>query len=178
MQDESIWSSTLNTETQEQVLSLADLGGNIGEGAPVALSFDLTIRKLQLDLLEGNIAAAKLRLERIRKSLWVLTNLLTLSPDVERQKAHFDYVLSEAWGPQVSLAYLESIRQDVRGLLSLLSKSERKPFYTDFADHAHESVETEILLNTTGTVSPQEFEAKIQYRMRELLDNPAVQKSS
>lgn len=177
MQDESIWSSALNAEAQEQILSLAELGGNIGEGAPVALSFDLTIRKLQLDLLEGNIAAAKPRLERLRKIALGLSKLVDTIPDVERQKAHFDYVLSEAWGPQVSLAYLESIRQDVRGLLSLLSKSERKPFYTDFADHAHESIETEILLNTTGTVSPQEFEAKIQYRMRELLDNPAVQKA-
>lgn len=177
LSSENVWSTKLDAQSQAHVLSLAELGGNIGDGSPEARTFDLTVRTLQLDLVEGNSAAAAKRLERIRDIAVALTELIDRVPAIEKQKAHLDYVLSEAWNEQVSLARLEAIREDIRGIIHLLPKHERKVFYTDFADTTFESVEAQIQTDTTSTVDPTEFEAKIAHRMRTLMGMAVVQKA-
>jgi type I restriction enzyme R subunit len=118
---------------------LTDLAENVS-GLPTELAdededakrFDLLMLRTQLSLLKADTNFANLR-DRVKVIASALEDQQAI-PAIKARLALIQAVAGEEWWEDVTATMLESARKQLRALIKLIDKTERRVVYTDFED--------------------------------------------
>jgi type I restriction enzyme R subunit len=100
-----------------------------GQGAK---RFDLLLLELQLAVLSSDPGFD--RLSQQVKGIASLLEEKSSVPLVQKQPALIQELQSDEWWENVTPELLESVRRQLRLLVKLIDKRQRKPLYTNFED--------------------------------------------
>jgi type I site-specific restriction endonuclease len=104
--------------------------------------------------------------------------LLSEKSNIPMVRAHLPLIedlQTEAFWQDVTLAILERVRKDLRALIKLIEKADRRPVFTDFEDELGPATEIALPQFTPGFNFPR-FQSKAGQFLREHESIPAVHK--
>ena len=156
----------------------ADLSRDVA-GLPVELAvedeeikrFDLLLLRLQLALLHADPGYVRL-CAQMRSIAGLLEEKADI-PLVREQLALIQDLQTEEWWQNVTMPMLETVRRNLRTLVILLDKRQRKVVYTDFDDEMGDEVVV-ALPGFTSSDNFERFRAKARHFLKAHEDNPAV----
>jgi type I restriction enzyme R subunit len=137
-----------------------------------ARRFDLFMLNFMLSLIKARADVSKYtsNLRTIAKSLLKKTNL----PLVKQKEALLITISTEDfWKTSVSVAGLEDVRCEIRGLIRLLEKEKRVAVYSNFKDELTSPVISDGL--ATYAMS-ENYKQRVERYVRENENNPVIQK--
>ena len=135
--------------------------------------FDLLLLRLILALLNGD--PSLVRLSQQVKDIAGLLEEKSSIPLVQAQLPLIQDLQSDEWWEDVTPAMLESARRNLRLLVKLIDKKQRKPLYTNFEDQL--GPEATIELPMFGTPdSSERFRAKARTFLKQHEDHVTVHK--
>lgn len=159
---------------------ITDLAENIS-GLPTELAdededakrFDLLMLRTQLSLLKADTNFASLR-DRVKAIASALEDQLAI-PAIKAQLALIQAIAGEEWWEDVTVAMLESARKQLRALIKLIDKGERRVVYTDFEDELGD--DTSIDLPDVGTgMNLERFREKARQFLKAHESNISLQR--
>ena len=138
----------------------------------MARFFDQKIYGMMYDyLLSKDISAKAQQVEETADKL-SSPHLLTI-PQIKEKQPFIQQVRYPEYWDNVTLAGIEKVRTELRGLLKFLETENTKIYYTDFTDHM-------LTVNEPHTVMPQQtsetYKKKVERYLLEHRDNIAVHK--
>lgn len=137
-----------------------------------ARNFDLMILRLMLAITDGNEPVYKYvgRLKTIGKTLLKKSNL----PVVKRKEQTLRMIVDEQfWSNEVSVVSLEKVRQDIRELIRLIEKEQKRLVYTNLEDEITHSVVSDVM---TTYVASDNYKQRVETYIRENENYLVIQK--
>ncbi|WP_418697733.1 DEAD/DEAH box helicase family protein [Bacteroides sp.] len=137
-----------------------------------ARNFDLMMLRLMLAITDGNEPVYKYvgRLKTIGKTLLKKSNL----PVVKRKEHTLRTIVDEQfWSNEVSVVALEKIRQDIRELIRLIEKEQRRLVYTNLEDEITHSVVSDVM---PTYVASDNYRQRVETYIRENENYLVIQK--
>ncbi len=126
--------------------------------------FDLTVLRMQLALIAGDVLTIETHRESVVEIAMLLEEKSTI-PVVREQLPFIEAVIGTAFWEGIDLAALEDLRNRLRGLVPFLDKKNRKIVYTDFKDEI-------IGIRHTGVVAvPKMTTAQYERKVKDYLTN-------
>lgn len=126
------WRSLSADELRELFQNVAGLPCELEAEGEEAKRFDLLLLNLQLAVLRGEPAFARL-CEQVKGIAGLLEEKSAI-PMVRDQMVLIQDLQSEEWWQNVTTPMLEVVRRRLRLLVRLIDKHKRKPLYTNFED--------------------------------------------
>lgn len=167
------WQRISPADAEEISEHLAGLPSAVRDDDEHAKRFDLLVLRLQLCVLNGEPGFERWR-DRVREIASALLEKTNI-PGIRAQQELLDAVAGDEWWIDVTLPMLELLRRRVRTLVRLMTKVERKTFYTDFEDQLGESTEVDLSGTPVG-IDMARFEAKARVYLKAHEDHVALQK--
>ncbi len=160
--------------------SAAELGDQVA-GLPSEIETDDEEAK-RFDLLILNLQLAQLNAEpgfrRLRDQVKTIAGLLeeqSSIPMIQQKLVLIETIQTDEWWEDVTLHMLENMRKQLRLLIKLIEKKERKIVYTDFEDQLGEEVS--IALPGFGSSGGYEkFRIKVRQFLKAHEDHIAIHK--
>lgn len=172
-QQKSAWAALDDSSLSELSQQVAGLPSEQESEAQEAKRFDLLLLKLQLALLTSD--PSFLRLSEQVKRIAALLEEKSSIPLVQAQLPLIQDLQSDEWWEDVTPAMLETARRNLRLLVKLIDKQQRKPLYTNFEDQL--GSEAGIDLPMFGTPdSSERFRAKARAFLIQHEDHVTVHK--
>ncbi|MBO6292247.1 MAG: DEAD/DEAH box helicase family protein [Selenomonas sp.] len=138
----------------------------------MARFFDQKIYGLMYDYLLGKDIGTKAQQVEETADKLSSPHLLTI-PQIKEKQPFIQQVRYPEYWDKVTLAGIEKVRTELRGLLKFLETENTKIYYTDFTDHI-------LTVNETHTVMPQQtsetYKKKVERYLLEHRENIAVHK--
>ena len=138
----------------------------------MARFFDQKIYGMMYDYLLGKDIGAKAQQVEETADKLSSPHLLTI-PQIKEKQPFIQQVRYPEYWDNVTLAGIEKVRTELRGLLKFLETENTKIYYTDFTDHM-------LTVNEPHTVMPQQtsetYKKKVERYLLEHRDNIAVHK--
>jgi type I restriction enzyme R subunit len=160
--------------------ALHELAGHVA-GLPTEMEAEDEEAK-RFDLLLLNLQLARLRVEpgfaRLQQQVKDIASLLEEKNAIPMVKEQMPLILDlqeDAWWQDVTLPMLERVRKNLRSLIKLIEKRQRKPVYTNFEDELGEATSIE-LPGFTAKDSFERFRAKARHFLKAHEDHIAIHK--
>jgi type I restriction enzyme R subunit len=138
----------------------------------MARFFDQKIYGMMYDYLLGKDIGAKAQQVEETADKLSSPHLLTI-PQIKEKQPFIQQVRYPEYWDNVTLASIEKVRTELRGLLKFLETENTKIYYTDFTDHI-------LTVNEPHTVMPQQtsetYKKKVEQYLLEHRENIAVHK--
>ncbi len=138
----------------------------------MARFFDQKIYGMMYDYLLGKDIGAKAQQVEETADKLSSPHLLTI-PQIREKQPFIQQVRYPEYWDNVTLASIEKVRTELRGLLKFLETENTKIYYTDFTDHI-------LTVNEPHTVMPQQtsetYKKKVEQYLLEHRENIAVHK--
>ena len=136
------WEVLSNESRSELGHEVAGLPSELASEDEEAKRFDLLILKLQLAVLRVEPS-----FERLRDMVKSIAGALEEKAIIPMVKPHLPLIQdlqTDEWWQDVTTPMLEHARKQLRALVKLIDKLQRKPIYTDFEDEIGESAEVDM----------------------------------
>lgn len=137
-----VWKTLTPESAGEVARQIAGLPSEIETDDEEAKRFDLLMLNLQLAQL--NAEPGFMRLRDQLKAIAGLLEEQSSIPMIQQKMALIEYVQTDEWWHDVTIPMLENLRKQLRLLIKLIEKKERKIIYTDFEDEMGDEVEIEL----------------------------------
>jgi type I restriction enzyme R subunit len=167
------WTNLLAEDFTELSRDVAGLPSELDPENEEAKRFDLLMLNLQLAVLRAE--PAFVRLSNQVKSLAGLLEEKSAIPAVRAQMILIQEIQTDEWWQDVTVRMLETARRNLRSLIQLIEKKQRKPIYTDFTDEM--GGETTIELPAFMPADAfEKFREKTRSFLKEHQDHVAIQR--
>ncbi len=137
-----IWKILPPEATAELVHQIAGLPSEIETDDEEAKRFDLLVLNLQLAQL--NAEPGFMRMRDQVKTIASLLEEQSAIPMIQQKMMLIESIQTDEWWQDVTLPMLENLRKQLRMLIKLIEKKERKIVYTDFEDELGDEVPIEL----------------------------------
>jgi type I restriction enzyme, R subunit len=149
---EEAWSRLPDEALGELAQHVAGLPSEVETDDEEAKRFDLLMLNLQLALLRAEPGFARLR-DQVKAIAGLLEEKSSI-PMVQQQLPLILEIQTDEWWQHVTLPMLERARKNLRLLVKLIDKQQRKPIYTNFEDQ----MGAETAFELPGFSAPDSFE--------------------
>ena len=136
------WEVLSNESRSELGHEVAGLPSELASEDEEAKRFDLLILKLQLAVLRVEPS-----FERLRDMVKSIASALEEKAIIPMVKPHLPLIQdlqTDEWWQDVTTPMLEQVRKQLRALVKLIDKLQRKPIYTDFEDEIGADAEVDM----------------------------------
>jgi type I restriction enzyme R subunit len=141
------WEVLSNESRSELGQEVAGLPSELASEDEEAKRFDLLILKLQLAVLRVEPS-----FERLRDMVKSIAGALEEKANIPMVGPHLPLIQdlqTDEWWQDVTTPMLEQVRKQLRALVKLIDKLQRKPIYTDFEDEI--GADAEVAMPDFGT---------------------------
>jgi type I restriction enzyme R subunit len=159
--------------TGELVHQVAGLPSEIETDDEEAKRFDLLMLNLQLAQLNAEPGFMRLR-DQVIAIAGLLEEQASI-PMIQQKLALIQHVQTDEWWQDVTIPMLESLRRNLRLLIKLIEKKERKIVYTDFEDELGDEIAIE-LPGMSASGGFEKFRAKARQFLKSHEDHIAIHK--
>jgi len=171
--DRPRWDRLSEADREALKRRIAGLPSAADDGAIEARHFDLTVLRAQLALAGGDVAALEKQRLRIVDIAMLLEDKPTI-PAVAKELAFLDAIQREEFWQDISLGELEEIRLRLRGLVSVLDRTERTVVFTDFRDEIVQVRDEQLV--AMPRMTGEQYEKKLKEYLRDHQEHIAVLK--
>ena len=157
------WEHLSDEDSQVLQQTLAGLPSEVPTDDIESRLFDLTVLRLQLALLDGDLVAVDRGRLKVQDIAALLEEKTTL-PAVQQQLGYLAALQEAEFWEGMNLALLEELRLKLRGLVPFLDKKKRTIVYTDLKDEVLGVREAEVIAmpKMTGV----QYEKKVKDYLR------------
>jgi type I restriction enzyme R subunit len=170
----SAWDGLTREQAGDVAKHLAGLPSAVTDSDENAKRFDLSVLKIQLAQLDGDLVTAD-RLRRQVQEISVSLLSQMAIPAVAAQAELLESLSGDEWWIDVTLPMLELARRRVRGLVGFLPKAVKTTVYTDFKDELGEESIVGLPGVSVGT-DWDRFMKKTRAYLKDHEDNVALQR--
>jgi type I restriction enzyme R subunit len=167
------WTNLLEEDFTELSRDVAGLPSELDPENEEAKRFDLLMLNLQLAVLRAE--PAFVRLSNQVKSLAGLLEEKSAIPAVRAQMILIQEIQTDEWWQDVTVRMLETARRNLRSLIQLIEKKQRKPIYTDFTDEMGGETMVELPAFMPADAF-EKFREKTRAFLKEHQDHVAIQR--
>jgi type I restriction enzyme, R subunit len=174
MSERAVWNHLESHERKEIVRHLADLIPADLDKNETTRRFDLMILTLQHELLDGVLEerTTQHHLVELADQLWSKKHI----PVVKNVSVTLQKVLSEEFWDRITIPDLEQIRKDLRNLIHLIDRKNRKPIYTNFQDEFTGIKEYKQSKVSDSAVDPERYKRRLTTFITENRNHLVIEK--
>lgn len=176
--EKAAWTAIEPDTRADLAAELADLPSAVPPDPEQSKRFDLLVLNLQLALLQG--APAFARLQGTVRDIASLLEEKSAIPVINAQMQLILDVQSDEWWDDVTLTMVERMRRRLRDLVPLIEHKKRNPVYTDFEDEMGDEAVVDLpgfsnspMLSADGL---EKFRAKTKAYLRNRENDLAIRK--
>ena len=161
--EEAAWDSLESEEFDEIEHILAGLPSELEPEDETAKRFDLLLLKMQLGLLQIDVAYAR-QSEQVKEIAHRLEEKQSIPMVREQLELILDLQQDEYWA-DITLPMLEDVRRRLRDLVKFIDKKQRKIIYSDFEDELGDIREVQLTGITTSADRAQ-YQKKVSHFLK------------
>ena len=169
--DREVWSQLGDSARKTLSDEVAGLPSELQHDEIESRLFDLTMLRMQLDLVEGNPTAFESRRKRVAGMAMLLEEKSAI-PAVKAQLGYLTAMQQSGFWQDIGLDALEEVRLRLRGLVPFLDRKERKVVYTDLRDEILEVRDHQDF--TVPSMTSIEYQKKVEEYLQNHLDHIVV----
>ena len=170
-QKDAAWEHLSDEDSQVLQQTLAGLPSEVPTDDIESRLFDLTVLRLQLALLDGDLVAVDRGRLKVQEIAALLEEKTTL-PAVQQQLGYLAALQEAEFWEGMNLALLEELRLKLRGLVPFLDKKKRTIVYTDLKDEVLGVREAEVI--TMPKMTGVQYEKKVKDYLRNHLNHLVI----
>lgn len=162
--EEKAWRQLSDNDYAELGQRIANLPSQQADEDEEAKRFDMLVLRTQLSILQALPDFASLK-QKIQSIVSALEDQVAI-PAIKAEIMLISAVVSDEWWGDVTVPMLETVRRQLRALVKLIPKGQKKVVYTDFEDELGETTQVDLPQVTAG-LNMVKFKEKARQFLKE-----------